>query len=213
MRTLVVGQVVEAEMEVKRSRFISVVSQVRSEDAAREVILGQRSQFPDARHHCSAFILESEGATPRTHFSDDGEPSGTAGAPMLEVLSGAGLTNVVAVVTRYFGGTLLGTGGLVRAYAGSVQAALARAQIAEIRYLPQFRVHVDPAIAGKVDAEIRRRGWEITDSQWTETVAATFTVPRNEVEDVRPILASLTRSEPNLELLPEVRREVPRPRR
>lgn len=209
MRTLVAGRVAEAETEVKRSRFIGVVSQVRSEEEARALIAEQRATFPDARHHCSAFILDSEGATARTHSSDDGEPSGTAGAPMLEVLSGADLTNVAAVVTRYFGGTLLGTGGLVRAYAGSVQAALAHAQIAEVLYLPQFRVHVEHSIAGKVDAEIRRKGWEIGDSEWTESVAVTFTAPRSDVEDVGPLLANLTRSEPRLERLADVRREVP----
>lgn len=209
MKTLVAGHVWESVTEVKRSRFIGVVAQARSEESARAVIGSQRARFPDARHHCSAFILDSEGATARTHFSDDGEPSGTAGAPMLEVLSGANLTNVVAVVTRYFGGTLLGTGGLVRAYAGSVQSALAQAKIAEIVYLPQFRVHVDHAIAGKVDAEIRRRGWDIGESEWAQSVAVTFTVPRGDVEEVGPLLANLTRSAPRLERLADVRQEVP----
>ncbi len=212
MRTLVAGHLAEAVTEVKRSRFIGVVAQVRSEEAARAVIADQRARFPDARHHCSAFILDSEGATARSHFSDDGEPSGTAGAPMLEVLSGADLTNVVAVVTRYFGGTLLGTGGLVRAYAGAVQSALAQAQIAQIVYLPRFRVHVDHAIAGKVDAEIRRRGWDIGESEWAQSVAVTFTVPVDNVGEVGPLLANLTRSEPRLERLADLRQEVPLPR-
>lgn len=208
MRTLVAGTVAEAETEVKRSRFLTVVAPVGSEVEAREVIAGERAKYPDARHHCSAFVLESEGATARTHFSDDGEPSGTAGAPMLEVLVGADLINVVVVVTRYFGGTLLGTGGLVRAYAGGVQAALAHAKLAQIVMLPQFQVRVDAQVAGKLDSEIRRRNWTITEAQWGSDVAFTFTVPAKEQADVEPFLANRTRSEPLLRRLPDIRQEV-----
>lgn len=209
MRTLVAGTVAQAETEVKRSRFLTVVSPVVSEVEAREVIAAERAKYPDARHHCSAFVLESVGATPRAHFSDDGEPSGTAGAPMLEVLVGADLINVVAVVTRYFGGTLLGTGGLVRAYAGGVQAALANAKLAQIMVLPRFEVRVDPQVAGKVDSEIRRRNWAITDAQWGNDVAFTFTVPIEDEADVEPLLANLTRSEPMLRRLADIKQEVP----
>ncbi|OFE14719.1 YigZ family protein [Humibacillus sp. DSM 29435] len=111
-----------AEIEVRRSRFVCTVAPVSSEDAARAAIEGVRGASRDAGHHCTAFVLGSEAATVRTN--DDGEPSGTAGAPMLDVLRGHGLTDVVAVVARWFGGTLLGTGGLIRAYADAVTAAL-----------------------------------------------------------------------------------------
>ncbi|MFC6713803.1 IMPACT family protein [Branchiibius cervicis] len=106
--TLPTGHALTAEIDVRRSRFLAVVCRVGDESAARAVIAGCRSAYPDARHHCSAFVL---GPAPRTERSnDDGEPSGTAGAPMLQVLRSADLSDVVAVVTRYFGGTLLGTG-------------------------------------------------------------------------------------------------------
>src|SRR5699024_3604111 len=114
-----------AEIEVKRSRFRCDLTRVETEEAAREAISRARSQFWDARHHCSAFLLGPEGAAESMErSSDDGEPAGTAGAPMLEVLRGAGLRDVVAVVTRWFGGTLLGAGGLVRAYSDAVRAAV-----------------------------------------------------------------------------------------
>src|SRR5680860_1503467 len=118
-----------AEIEVKRSRFICHVERVANEDEARAVIERIRKQHWDARHNCSAFVLGPGGDVQRSN--DDGEPSGTAGAPMLEVLRGRGVSDVVAVVTRYFGGVLLGAGGLVRAYSDSVRAALDEAGVLE----------------------------------------------------------------------------------
>ena len=108
-----------AEIEVRRSRFIC---DLEREEAAREFIDAIRSGSREARHHCTAFILGPDGAIQRSN--DDGEPSGTAGAPMLEVLRGHGVSDVVAVVTRWFGGVLLGTGGLIRAYGDAVGAGL-----------------------------------------------------------------------------------------
>lgn len=116
-----------AEIEVRRSRFVCDVFPTSSQDAARTVIESVRSRSRDAGHHCTAFVLGPDAATVRTN--DDGEPSGTAGAPMLDVLRGHGLTDVVAVVARWFGGTLLGTGGLIRAYADAVTAAVDRARV------------------------------------------------------------------------------------
>ena len=103
-----------AEIEVRRSRFVCDVERVETEEAAREFIEAVRSGSREARHHCTAFILGPDGAIQRSN--DDGEPSGTAGAPMLEVLRGRGVSDVVAVVTRWFGGVLLGTGGLLFEY-------------------------------------------------------------------------------------------------
>ena len=111
-----------SEIEVRRSRFVCDVAPVTSEDAARAAIEHVRTVSRGAGHHCTAFVLGPDAATLRSN--DDGEPSGTAGAPMLDVLRGHGLTDVVAVVTRWFGGTLLGTGGLIRAYGEAVTTAL-----------------------------------------------------------------------------------------
>ncbi|GAA1964816.1 hypothetical protein GCM10009817_00720 [Terrabacter lapilli] len=122
LRYLTLAAPATAELEVRRSRFICDVAPASSEEAARAFVEQVRSTSRDARHHCTAYVLGADGATLRSN--DDGEPSGTAGAPMLDVLRGRGLTDVVAVVTRWFGGTLLGTGGLIRAYGDAVSLAL-----------------------------------------------------------------------------------------
>ncbi len=192
MLTVATGTSSEVEQDIKRSRFIALLCPAASEAAAREVISARRRQFPDARHHCSAFILQSDGATPQMRFSDDGEPNGTAGAPILDALRGAGLTNVVAVVTRYFGGTLLGTGGLVRAYSGSTQAAIQNAQLAKIENCPSFSVALDPFLAGRAEAELRSRGWTVEKVTWGEIVSIDFSVPQNEEGEVEPFIAQQT---------------------
>ena len=106
------------EIEEKKSRFIATLEPVSSEEEAVAVIAAVKKKYWDAKHNCSAFVIGDKGQI--TRCSDDGEPSGTAGRPMLDVLVGEHVTNVCAVVTRYFGGTLLGTGGLVRAYSAAV---------------------------------------------------------------------------------------------
>ena len=120
-----------AEIRVVNSRFIASLSPVDSVEAAREYVASIRREFPDASHHVPAFIVG--GGNSVTEFcSDDGEPSGTSGRPLLAVLKGSGLGNVAVVVTRYFGGTLLGTGGLVKAYSEAGRAVLALARRAEL---------------------------------------------------------------------------------
>ena len=111
-----------AEIEEKKSRFIATLQPVASEEEAAGFIARMKKQYWDASHNCSAFVLGENGEF--TRCSDDGEPSGTAGRPMLDVLTRRKITNAVVVVTRYFGGTLLGTGGLVRAYQSAVNEAL-----------------------------------------------------------------------------------------
>ena len=118
------GITTAGELEVKRSRFITLIRRVSSEDEARAFIQTTRAEYPDARHHCSAFIYTVEGANPVERSGDDGEPSGTAGQPMLDVLRGSGMLDIAAVVVRYFGGVKLGTGGLVRAYSDAVSLVL-----------------------------------------------------------------------------------------
>ena len=126
----------EAEIEVKKSRFIAAVKSCRSEEEARAFIESVRKKHYDARHNCFAFRIGDE-KTVLERQSDDGEPQGTAGKPMLEILKGAGLYDVCAVVTRYFGGTLLGTGGLVRAYSDALKQALS--ELSEAGCLPELQ--------------------------------------------------------------------------
>jgi uncharacterized YigZ family protein len=146
---------VRAETEVTRSRFVADLWPVTDVDAATAVVAGARREFHDARHHCSAWVLGTDGRLTRSN--DDGEPSGTAGAPMLAVLQGAGLTDVVAVVTRYFGGTLLGAGGLVRAYGEAVTAAVDRASRVARRRVAVVEVHAGHAEAGRLEHQLRHQ--------------------------------------------------------
>ena len=131
----------QGEIEEKKSRFICVVRPVHSEQEAAAFIEEVKKKYWDARHNCSAFVLGNRQEL--TRCSDDGEPGGTAGRPMLEVLLGEGLCDVAAVVTRYFGGTLLGTGGLVRAYSGAVKEALAYAETGTMRYGMKLLIETD----------------------------------------------------------------------
>ncbi|WP_016957008.1 YigZ family protein [Catenovulum agarivorans] len=114
----------QVEEVIKNSRFITQVFPVQDSNHAKQIIQQQKAAYPDARHHCSAFVAGAPSNSNEYGFSDDGEPSGTAGKPMLAVLQGSGLGEVLAISIRYFGGVKLGTGGLVKAYAGGVKLAL-----------------------------------------------------------------------------------------
>ncbi|PVG81711.1 YigZ family protein [Nocardioides gansuensis] len=153
---LTLGCDAEAAIEVKHSRFLCTLRRVESDAEARDVVARLRKQHWDARHTCSAFVIGPDAALQRS--SDDGEPAGTAGAPMLEVLRGAGLSDVVAVVTRWFGGTLLGAGGLVRAYGDAVRAAVERAGTTRRALVHEVAVDLSHADAGRVESELRSRG-------------------------------------------------------
>lgn len=144
---------VENELVVKKSRFIARIEPVGSVSEADAVIAGIRKRFWDARHNCSAMVTGLLGDQARS--SDDGEPSGTAGIPMLEVLRRRELTDVVAVVTRYFGGVKLGAGGLVRAYSSAVSEALDLATLVRRASLTQASIEVAHADAGRYDNLLR----------------------------------------------------------
>ena len=170
-----VARVGSAEIEAKRSRFLGHVERVATESDARAVVERIRKQHWDARHHCSAFVLGPAGDVQRS--SDDGEPSGTAGAPMLEVLRGRDLSDVVAVVTRYFGGVLLGAGGLVRAYSDAVRAALDEAGLVERRLLRLVDVVADHADAGRLENDLRARDVLIRGVDYAERATLHVAVP------------------------------------
>jgi uncharacterized YigZ family protein len=130
-RYLIPGARVRVEETISRSRFITTVAAAATPEAARDFVAEIRAEFPNATHHCYAYVAGAPGSTAQIGMSDDGEPGGTAGRPMLSVLLGSGVGDVAAVVTRFYGGTKLGTGGLVRAYGGGVKAALAQLPLAE----------------------------------------------------------------------------------
>lgn len=152
-RYLTLASPATAEIEVKRSRFVCDLSPASSEEEARTFVEQVRSGTRDARHHCTAFVLGADGATRRSN--DDGKPSGTAGAPMLDVLRGRDLTEVVAVVTRWFGGTLLGTEGLIRAYGDAVSRALDEATVLARELREGLVVEVDHTSGPRVEHALR----------------------------------------------------------
>lgn len=181
---------VQVRTEEKRSVFACSLRRVEDEEQARAVIEQARSQHWDAGHHCSAFVLGPDGATVRS--SDDGEPAGTAGTPMLEALTHAGLTEVVAVVSRWFGGTLLGTGGLARAYGGAVRAALAEAQLLTRVQVREVDVRVGHDVAGRLEHDLRARGVGISDVRYAGAVTLRLQVPVSTADDLPGLLAELT---------------------
>lgn len=148
-----IADAVDHELVIKKSRFLTHIAPVGSVDEAEAVIAGIRKRAWDAAHNCTAMVTGLLGDQARS--SDDGEPSGTAGIPMLEVLRRRELTDVVAVVTRYFGGVKLGAGGLVRAYSTATSEALDLARLVRREALTQVRVEVAHADAGRFDNLLR----------------------------------------------------------
>lgn len=185
------------ELDIKRSRFLGELTRVESETHARETVAEARSKYWDARHHCSAFILGPEQEIQRS--SDDGEPAGTAGAPMLEVLRGAEVSDVVAVVIRWFGGTLLGAGGLVRAYSDAVRAALENARIVERHLLTEVEVTLGHDVAGRFEADVRSQGIVVLDTHYAAEV--TFRLGTYEPDLITPRVAELTAGAASAEIV------------
>ncbi len=185
------------EIEEKKSRFIATIQPVSSEEEAADFIAAMKKKYWDARHNCSAFIIGKNGE--KTRCSDDGEPSGTAGRPMLDVLAAEHVTNACVVVTRYFGGTLLGTGGLVRAYSAAVKAGLADCTV--IRKVQGFSVtaECDYNDSGKITNMAAKKGYRIKNTDWGENVTITVLTddPGRYSDDVTDITSGRARiSEP-----------------
>jgi len=178
------------EVEVRRSRFLATVARVDDEAGARALTERLRRAHWDAGHHCTAHRLGPEGALQRS--SDDGEPSGTAGAPMLEVLRGREVSDVAVVVTRWFGGVLLGAGGLVRAYGDAVRAVLDEVGTRQRRRVAELDLEVDHAGAGRLESDLRSRGVVVVDVAYGARVTLRVGVPLAETDGFSALLASLT---------------------
>lgn len=204
-RTL--AAVAQAEIEVKRSRFVGTVRRVADEDAARDVIAAIRKAHWSAGHHCSAIILGPDRSVERS--SDDGEPAGTAGAPMLEILRGRELSDVVAVVSRWFGGTKLGTGGLARAYADAVRAALESAPTVRCALFEEFVIAVDHAAAGRVENDLRVRGVEILATEYAQQARIRLGIPAGRRGRLESTLAEITSGSVGLEAAGTSWRDAP----
>ena len=179
------GEIVE-----KKSRFIAEVFPVVSEDEVSAHIEKIKKEYWDARHHCWAYVIGQNPGTER--MSDDGEPAGTAGKPILEVIRGRGLTDVLVVVTRYFGGTLLGTGGLVRAYTQAALEGLSHAGI--LRKVPGIRLKIgtDYTGLGKIQYLLGQRGIKTLESRYTDAVELSVLVPDEEIEVLKQEITEAT---------------------
>lgn len=197
----VVYQAGSGEYEEKRSRFIANVAPVSSEEEATAFIESIRKKYYDARHNCPAFIIGRNREL--TRCSDDGEPSGTAGKPILEVLLSAGVTNVAVVVTRYFGGTLLGTGGLVRAYTQATKEGLADAGIATMRFGKELTIGIDYTDVGKVQYILGSRQIDIAQSRYTQTVEFDIRIPAEAVGALTKELTEATAARACIEITGE----------
>jgi len=170
----------EAEMVEKRSRFIGHIWRVESEEEARACIERTKKKHYDARHNCWCYIIR-EGNVLR--YSDDGEPQGTAGQPMLNVFVREEVTNVCCVVTRYFGGILLGAGGLTRAYGGTAKLALDEAGISRMRLWASLAVPCSYSLYERVRILVESCGGVITDTDFGADIVLTVTLPSEDVDD------------------------------
>lgn len=180
-----VGEIVE-----KKSRFIATVRLVETEEQALAFIEEIRKKYWDASHNCYVYSVGEN--REYTRCSDDGEPSGTAGRPMLDVILGEDIYNVAVVVTRYFGGTLLGTGGLVRAYSKAVQEGLRQSRIIEKIHGISLEVTTDYTGIGKIQYIAGERKIPILDSEYTDKVTLRLLVPFGEAEAVQKAITEGT---------------------
>ncbi len=174
----------------KKSRFIATVEPVESVEEAEQFIEKMKKKYWDARHNCHAFTVGTD--MPLSRCSDDGEPSGTAGKPMLEVLLGREIHNVAVVVTRYFGGTLLGTGGLVRAYTQAVQEGLNNCRIVEKCVGCMYYLDMDYTELGKVQYQLAERGIYINNTVYEDRVKMEVLIPEGEEKQVEKKLIEAT---------------------
>ena len=180
----------EDEIVEKKSRFIATVIPVENEEEALEFIEKTKKKYWDARHNCYAYSIGEHREF--TRCSDDGEPSGTAGRPMLDVILGEDIYNVAAVVTRYFGGILLGTGGLVRAYSRSLQEGLAASTVIEKTYGISMEVVTDYTGIGKIQYIAGEQKLPILDSEYTDRVVLHLLVPADQIAFVEKAITEGT---------------------
>lgn len=179
------GEIVE-----KKSRFIATMIPVTSEEEARDFIASMKKKYYDARHNCSAYTIGENHEI--TKSSDDGEPSGTAGRPMLDVLIHSDIHNLCVVVTRYFGGVLLGTGGLVRAYTDATKAALENAQVKEELTGITLIIDTDYNGYGKINYFLESEKIPVIDSSFTDKVTLTIFVREDQADNVSLKITELT---------------------
>jgi len=188
----------EHEIVIERSRFITYVERVTSEEEAQSFIQYIKKKHWNATHNCSAYVIGERDEIQKAH--DDGEPSGTAGKPMLEVLKKIGVKNTVAVVTRYFGGIKLGAGGLIRAYGQATKEGIHAAGIVERVLHQELLITMDYTWHGKVLNELTALETIIADTAFTDQVTMTLHIPIGEEEKMKEFLTNLTNGQSEITL-------------
>ena len=194
----------EAEFTEKRSSFLGHVRMVETEDEAKSFVAEMKKKYYDARHNCWCYIIK-DGAV---RYSDDGEPQGTAGIPMLEVLKREGVTNVVCVVTRYFGGVLLGTGGLLRAYTKSAKDALDAAGISVVRRWIKAELPCTYSLLERLKLECTAANGVVSDVEYSTDVCLKLLLPEDGVEDFSRRVADVTAGASRLAIIGEIYKPV-----
>ncbi|MEV7404801.1 YigZ family protein [Streptomyces sp. NPDC091267] len=186
------------ETEINRSRFICALAPAATEQEAQEFVAGIRREHPTASHNCFAYVIGADASVQKA--SDDGEPGGTAGVPMLQMLTRREMRYVVAVVTRYYGGVKLGAGGLIRAYGGAVGEALDTLGTLTRQRFRLAAVTVGHQRAGRLENELRATGRTVREVRYAEAVTIEIGLPEAEIEEFRRWLADATAGEAELEL-------------
>ncbi|MBG3012468.1 IMPACT family protein [Proteus faecis] len=197
---LIPAETVEFSEEIKKSRFITFIAHTEGIDAAKTYIQSIKEQFPDARHHCWAFVAGRPDDSQQLGFSDDGEPTGTAGKPILAPLLGSGMGEVTAVVVRYFGGIKLGTGGLVRAYGSGVQQALkllpTKTKVPQLR----FSVACEYSLVSLLEQVVEQYHGQVLSSEYTDKVTFILSLPAVHSGEVEVKLRDISRG--SMQLIP-----------
>jgi len=193
------AEVCEAQTEVRKSRFIARVVPVTAREAALEAVEQARRDHPEARHHCWAYVLGRPGAATSAAMNDDGEPSGTAGKPILNVIEHKALGDLVVVVIRYFGGVKLGAGGLVRAYAGAAEAVLSQVPVQQKEPLSTVEVEAGFADEQSLRHEIAACRGQVEQVRYGEGICMTLTLAERHLPSFRQFCqaSGLALSEPD----------------
>lgn len=179
-----------ANYEIQKSKFIAYTAPVSTEAEAREFVTSIKKKHFDARHNCSAWVLGADSSQQKSN--DDGEPGGTAGNPILEAIKQHGLTNIVVVVTRYFGGIKLGAGGLIRAYNHTASLGLEATPLLEIKPVCRLSAQIDYTLLGTVENWIRTNNLRAADTEYADKVIVNLLIEPHDVEDIQNELTNLT---------------------
>lgn len=191
----------ESEVIVKKSRFIGITYPVNTPEEAADFVNSIKKKYYDARHNCYAYVIGDN--RDQIKFSDDGEPGGTAGKPMLDVLLGSGITNIVVVVTRYFGGTLLGTGGLVRAYSDAAKEAVEASVTYTVERKIRLKIETDYTSFQSLERLFKSKDNVTFETEYSDIIVMNVGVPVDLAEEIEKTITEITSGKAKVENLGE----------